>query len=119
MSLGLQLAPSFSSFCPSSHPDVRSLTRVSSSHFAGYLLTPYVRARFRTPQFHTTVADLFLSAIFGGGAVAYASLRNDDIGTYGMKVGEYTLKAVDKGKDLDSEYKLTEQVKAKLDGLFK
>lgn len=76
-----------------------------------------VRARFQ--KCHTTVADLFLSTIFGGGAVAYASLRTDDIGTYGMKVGEYTLKAVDKGKELDSEYKLTEQVKSKVDGLFK
>jgi hypothetical protein len=118
LSLGLPLAPSFSSFCPSSRLDVRSLTRISSSHFCRLLAhTVCVRARFQ--KCHTTVADLFLSTIFGGGAVAYASLRTDDIGTYGMKVGEYTLKAVDKGKELDSEYKLTEQVKSKVDGLFK
>ena len=51
--------------------------------------------------------------------MAYASLRQDQIGDYGMKVGEYTLKAVDKGKELNEEYKVTETVKSKVDDVLK
>ena len=65
------------------------------------------------------VGDLVLSTVFGGGALAYAQLRKDEVGNYAGQVGSYSMKAVDKVQELDREYKVTEQVKSKVDGIVK
>ena len=65
------------------------------------------------------MGDLVLSTVFGGGALAYAQLRKDEVGNYAGQVGSYSMKAVDKVQELDREYKVTEQVKSKVDGIVK
>ena len=57
--------------------------------------------------------DLALSGLFGGGALAYASLRKDAVGDVASKVGSLSLKATDKAAELNEEYEVTEKLKQK------
>ena len=70
---------------------------------------------FLLPLFDLTgfIGDFIFSALIGGGALAYASLRKDTVGEYANKFGGYVITAVDK---------VNEQlptVKAKVDDLIK
>lgn len=54
---------------------------------------------FILPLFDITgfVGDFIFSALIGGGAAAYASLRKDSIGEYGNKFGGIVMQGIDKG----------------------
>ena len=76
---------------------------------------------FLLPIFPTAFAtDLFLSAVVGGGATAYAALRKADIGEKTRSiVGRNAILAAEKVQELDKEYKVTEKVRAQIDEGFK
>ena len=57
--------------------------------------------------------DFILSALIGGGAAAYCSLRNDVIGEYANKAGGYVMMGIDKGVEA------APGVKAKIEDLIK
>lgn len=57
--------------------------------------------------------DFILSALIGGGAAAYCSLRNDIIGEYANKAGGYVMMGIDKGVEA------APGVKAKIEDLIK
>ena len=57
--------------------------------------------------------DFVFSALIGGGAAAYASLRKDQIGEYGNKFGGIVLQGADKVVELVPE------VKKKVEDLLK
>ena len=63
------------------------------------------------------VGDFILSSLFGGGALAYAQLRKDQVGDAAGQVGSYSLQAVERANAINREYKITEKAKTKLDGL--
>lgn len=65
------------------------------------------------------LGDLALSAIIGGGGLAYAQLRKDDIGDVTTKIGGYSLQAIEKGQDLNEKYEVSDKFKAKADELVK
>ena len=57
--------------------------------------------------------DFILSALVGGGAAAYCSMRRDVIGEYANKAGGYVMMGIDKGVEA------APRVKAKIEDLIK
>ena len=51
------------------------------------------------------IGDFVLSALIGGGALAYLSLRKDDLGEYGGKFGGIVMTGIDKAGPLAGEAK--------------
>ena len=77
-------------------------------------------AVFLLPLFEVGfVGDAVLSGLVGGGAMAYAALRKDDVGDVATKVGGYSLEAVEKTQDLNQKYQVTDKFQAKMDELVK
>lgn len=75
---------------------------------------------FLLPLFPAAFAtDLFLSAVVGGGATAYAALRKDSVGdTTRTVIGKNAILAAEKAVELDKEYKVTETIKAQIEKAF-
>ena len=65
------------------------------------------------------LGDAMLSALVGGGALAYTQLRRDALGDGASKVGSLSMQAVEKGKELNEKYDVADTFTKKADELAK